>query len=67
MIKKWLTVVSQKVIGKEGNIKLTDSGIAKPGPTQVLTRASAHQVLASEIDDHVINLYSLQPASGIAT
>ena len=36
------------------------SGVTKPGPTQALARASAHLVLASEIDDdHMINLYSL--------
>ena len=39
----------------------TDSGVAKPGPTRALARASAHLALASEInDDHMINLYSLQ-------
>ena len=39
----------------------TRSGVAKPGPTRALARASAHLALASEIDDdHMINLYSLQ-------
>ena len=34
------------------------SGVAKPGPTRALARASAHLALASEIgDDHMINLY----------
>ena len=38
-----------------------DSGVAKPGPTRALARASTHLALASEIDDdHMINLYSLQ-------
>ena len=37
------------------------SGVAKPGPTRALARASAHLALASEIgDNHMINLYSLQ-------
>ena len=39
---------------------LVTSGVAKPGPTRALARASAHLALASEIDDHMINLYSLQ-------
>ena len=29
----------------------TSSGVAKPGPTRALARASAHLALASEIDD----------------
>ena len=38
------------------------SGVAKPRPTQALAQASAHLALTSEIDDdHMINLYSLQP------
>ena len=37
-----------------------NSGVAKLGPTWALARASAHLVLASEIDDdHMINLYSI--------
>ena len=45
------------------------SGVAKPGPTRALARASAHLALASEIDDdHMINLYSLQslPSASVA-
>ena len=40
---------------------INTSGVAKPGPTRTLARASAHLALASGIgDDHMINLYSLQ-------
>ena len=40
------------------------SGIAKPRPTRALAWESAQLALASEIDDdHVINLYSLQPVA----
>ena len=43
------------------------SGVAKPGPTRALARASAHLALASEIDDdHMINLYSLQSMTLLA-
>ena len=45
----------------QGQPAVVASGVAKPGPTRALARASAHLALASEIDDdHMINLYSLQ-------
>ena len=44
----------------EGNIKLTDSGVAKPGPTRTLAQTSTHLALATEIDDdHVINYHMI--------
>ena len=46
------------------NQALISSGIAKPGLTRALARVSAHLALTLEInDDHVINLYSLQPVA----
>ena len=40
------------------------SDVAKPRPAQALAQASAYLALALEIDDdHVINLYSLQPVA----
>ena len=42
------------------------SGVAKPGPTRALARASAHLALASEIDDdHMINLRIFITVSGV--
>ena len=47
-------------------LNVLNSGVAKPGPTRALARASAHLALASEIDDdHMINLYSFNTVNGV--
>ena len=57
---KTLPMVTRSTWTVHSSVKTTFSGVAKPGLTRTLARASAHLALASEIDDYMINLYSLQ-------